>query len=107
MDTKNYCHNFMTTSLLVFVMILGSIPAKSLARRNTVKGCDFSDNDNWLKQMSGYPSKNPEKTLYNQLPYRASAGAFIIIMKNKKLCYMDDNGNPKDKARAVKQFSQL
>jgi hypothetical protein len=82
METKNYRKNLITTSFLALIMIGVSIPTKTLANTNTVKGCDMSDNDNHLKNIPGYPSKNPEKTLYHELPFRASAGGFSIIMKN-------------------------
>jgi hypothetical protein len=108
METKNYRKNLITTSFLTFLMISGSIPSTSLANTNTVKGCDMSDNDNHLKNIPGYPSKNPETTLYHELPFRASAGAFVIILKNGNICSidMDASTETKDKARALKKFSE-
>jgi hypothetical protein len=107
METKNYRKNLITTSFLTFLMISGSIPSTSLANTNTVKGCDMSDNDNHLKNIPGYPSKNPEKTLYHRLSYRASIGRFIIIMKDGSLCYTLENNEANDKARAIKKFSEI
>jgi hypothetical protein len=108
METKNYRKNLITTSFFALIMIGVSIPGISLAKTNPVKGCDYSDDDNHLKNIPGYPSKNPEKTLYHELPFRASAGAFVIILKNANICSidMDASTETKDKARALKKFSE-
>jgi hypothetical protein len=111
METKNYRKNLITTSFLALIMIGVSIPTKTLAKTNPLKGCDTYNGipeENSLKEIPGYPSKNPEKTLYRELPYRVSAGAFIIIMRDGKLCTIVDSSNEtKDKARAIKKFSEI
>jgi hypothetical protein len=108
MGTRSYRKNLITTSFLTFVMIGGSISNKSLAKTNTIKGCDYSDNNNHLKSIPGYPSKNPEKTLFHELPYRASSGTFVIILKNGSICSidMDASTEAKDKERVLKKFAE-
>jgi hypothetical protein len=99
-------------SLLFLLSLATSIPTKTLAKTNPLKGCDNyngTSEENSLKEIPGYPSKNPEKTLYYELPYRANAGQFLIIMKDGNLCSisMDYTTEIKDKARALKKFSEI
>jgi hypothetical protein len=61
---------------------------------------------NQLRLFSGFPS-NLNKYVYNQLPFRASAGIYYVPMKNGKYCMMDDNGEKKDLRAAVKKFTAI
>jgi hypothetical protein len=108
MKTKNNQNYLIATNLLLLGMIGVSIPTKSLATANPLKGC-YIEEKNSLKEIPGYPSTKPQKTLFHELPFRASGGRFIILTKDNKLCYldMDSSTEAKDKARALKKFSEI
>jgi hypothetical protein len=110
METKNYRKNLIITSILTLVVLTGSIPTKTLAKTNPLKGCDNYNGipeENFLKEIPGYPSKNPEKTLYHELPFRASAGGFSIIMKDGNLCSIGMDYSTEISKWALKNTTRL
>lgn len=74
--------------------------AKSMCSNKDIVG------SNQLERFSGFPS-NRSKYIYNVLPYRVSAGAYYVPMKNGKYCMMGDNGEKKDLRAAVKKFTEI
>jgi hypothetical protein len=106
-------HRLFFSLFCILTLSIGSIDlnrsseALSIAITKPVQ-CSNKDivGSNQLERFSGFPS-NRDKYIYNELPFRASAGAYYVAMKNGKYCMMDDNGKKKDLRAAVKKFTEI
>jgi hypothetical protein len=103
-------HRLFFSLVCISTLSIGSIDlnrsslALSLATTKSVK-CSKITASSQLESYSGFPS-NRSKYIYNDLPFRASAGAYYVAMKNGRYCMMDDNGEKKDLRAAVKKFTE-
>jgi hypothetical protein len=96
---------FSTIATLGSIDLMRSSDALSLLTTKSAQ-CNNITGTSQLEGYSGFPS-NRSKYIYNELPFRASAGAYYVAMKNGKYCMMDDNGDKKDLRAAVKKFTQV
>jgi hypothetical protein len=106
-------HRLFFSLVCISTLSIGSIDfnrsseALSIAITKPVQ-CSNKDivGSNQLERFSGFPS-NRSKYIYNVLPYRVSAGAYYVPIKNGKYCMMDDGGEKKDLRAAVKKFTAI